>query len=64
MRTAEQEMEWQNIEQIRDAIRQQGTTQEWADKPAERWGHVAVACHNEMYVCGGYNGKSSLTYEQ
>ncbi len=54
-------MEWQNIEQIRDAIRQQGSGNrsaiEWTDKPAERWGHCSVACQKEMYIIGGYNGK-------
>ena len=61
MKKIEGEMEWQNIEQIRDAIRQQGagnrSASEWTDKPAERWGLCSVACNKEMYIIGGYNGK-------
>jgi hypothetical protein len=56
--TQQQRMDWQNLEQIREAIRiTNNPTQEQSAKPSERWGHCAVAVNKEMFIFGGYHGK-------
>ena len=51
-------MDWQNLEQIREAIRlTNNVPPSFILKPSERWGHVAVAVDKEMFIIGGYHGK-------
>ena len=51
-------MDWQNLEQIREAIRlTNNVPPSFLLKPCERWGHVAVAVDKEMFIIGGYHGK-------
>ena len=53
-------MDWQNLEQIREAIRLTNNVSPSAFlKPSERWGHVAVAVDKAMFIVGGYHGKSN-----
>lgn len=55
-------MDWQNLEQIREAIKQVNPQRQlMVTKPCERWGHVAVAVQKEMYIIGGYHGKSHFS---